>query len=226
MSEKFETYRINEPNIYREMNYSTISGVLEDEFTYSHTSFEKNFYKNRVMIARNSGTIDYLPIIVPESLIPNGSSCKKWIEITGSLRSINKMGEDGHNHLEIFIYPYTLCIYETQLELKESVNVNKIYLNGYICQEPIRRITPFNRIIADFMIAVKRAGKSQRLDHIPCIAWGKNANWISTLKKGEKIKLYGRLQSRDYFKRQSPDSEEGEYKTTYELSVSRIEKEE
>ena len=41
---------------------------------------------------------------------------------------------------------------------------------------------------------------------------------------GDKIELEGRIQSRKYFKRYSPDSDEGEYKEVYEISIWRFRK--
>jgi hypothetical protein len=62
-------------------------------------------------------------------------------------------------------------------ELQEDMKSNQIFLDGYICKEPIYRKTPLGREIADLLIAVNRSyGKS---DYIPCICWGRNARFAS-----------------------------------------------
>ena len=54
-------------------------------------------------------------------------------------------------------------------------------------------------------------------DYIPCIAWGRNAVYTSELQVGCRIELEGRIQSREYKKR----DEAGNIteKTAYEVSV-------
>ena len=93
-----------------------------------------------------------------------------------------------------------------------------IDLDGYVCKEPVYRKTPLGREIADLLIAVNRAyGKS---DYIPCITWGRNARFASTLEVGQRVQLQGRIQSREYVKKISEDNSERH--TAYELSASRI----
>ena len=65
------------------------------------------------------------------------------------------------------------------------------------------------------MLAVRRAfGKS---DYIPCIAWGRNAQYAARFHVGDQLRLTGRLQSREYQKL----LESGEYLTrnAYEVSA-------
>ena len=96
---------------------------------------------------------------------------------------------------------------------------NKIFLDGYICKQPIYRETPLGREIADVLLAVNRPyGKS---DYIPCIAWGRNAIYASGLEVGTRLQIEGRIQSREYQKRISET--ESETRTAYEVSISRLE---
>ena len=69
------------------------------------------------------------------------------------------------------------------------------------------------------MLAVNRAfGKS---DYIPCIAWGRNAQYASRFSVGDRVRLTGRLQSREYQKL----LENGEYmlRNAYEVSCFTLE---
>lgn len=109
-----------------------------------------------------------------------------------------------------------------ELEFIDSIenrNPNTIFLDGYICKEPVYRTTPLGREIADVLLAVNRAyGKS---DYIPCICWGRNARYAGNLTVGSRIQLRGRIQSREYQKRIG----EGKVvdKVAYEVSASRME---
>jgi len=78
-------------------------------------------------------------------------------------------------------------------------NPNTIYLNGFICKEPIFRTTPFGREITDTLIAVNRT--YNKSDYIPCIAWGHNSRYTASLPIGTNVMILGRIQSREYQKR-------------------------
>ena len=71
------------------------------------------------------------------------------------------------------------------------------------------------------MLAVNRAfGKS---DYIPCIAWGRNAQFASRFHVGDRVRVTGRLQSREYQKL----LENGEYiiRNAFEVSCFTLEAE-
>ena len=97
-------------------------------------------------------------------------------------------------------------------------NPNSIVLSGYICKPPVYRTTPFNREIADLLLAVNRA--YNKSDYIPCIAWGRNARFVQNLKVGDRVALSGRIQSREYVKRLSET--QSVTMTAYEVSVSKL----
>jgi Single-stranded DNA-binding protein len=104
-------------------------------------------------------------------------------------------------------------------EIGENTKSNQIYLDGYICKEPVYRKTPLGREIADLLLAVNRPyGKS---DYIPCICWGRNARYASNFEVGARCAVWGRIQSREYMKKIS--EEELEKRIAYEVSVSKLE---
>lgn len=211
-------------NLFNEFNKVFVSGKIEEEFEYSHEVLWEKFYRTKVRVERVSGTEDLVPIIVSDLLIgrekKQNSLKGKWVEVAGQFRSHNKKGEDGRNHLELFLFVKAINIYESEDELEKTANSNLIYLDGYICKPPVYRKTPLGRQITDLLIAVNRPyGKS---DYIPCIAWGRVAQWVSELETGNRVKLYGRIQSREYLKRYLEDSDEGEHRVAYEISVMRM----
>ena len=111
----------------------------------------------------------------------------------------------------------TVFVRELLPELPEK-NPNTILLSGYICKPPVYRTTPFNREIADILVAVNRA--YNKSDYIPCIAWGRNARFVKNLCVGDKIAISGRIQSREYQKKFS--EVDIRTMTAYEVSVSKL----
>ena len=212
-----------EGKIFGDNNKVWISGIIEEEFQYDHEVWWEKFYRTRVIVARQSGNLDYVPIIVSDLLMGRlikASNKGKYAEVAGQFRSHNYRDENGKWHLNLYLFVKAINIYESEEEFEDAVNANLIYLEGYICKQPTYRTTPFGREITDLMLAIPRTEKKS--DYIPCIAWGRNAQYASYLEVGNKIKLYGRVQSREYLKRVSPDSEEGETRIAYEISIMRM----
>lgn len=208
-----------------ESNKAFVSGIIEEEFEYSYATMWESFYKTKVKVKRKSETEDLIPILVSERLVRNiitKSFKDKWVEVAGQLRTHNKLGEDGRRHLEISLFVSAINIYDNEDDLEEITNANLVYIDGYICKPPVFRTTPLGRQITDLLIAVNRNyGKS---DYIPCIVWGRNAQWASRFEVSNHVRMYGRIQSREYFKRFSEDSDAGERRTVYEVSIIRMQK--
>ena len=197
-----------------ENNKVRIVGEIVGQFEYSHEVFGENFYIGQLKIERTSGILDFIPITVSERMVDVSADWNGiFVEIEGSFRSYNKKDEEKRKLLlSVFVRDFN------QLE-NASYNDNDVELDGYICKEVIYRKTPLGREVADLLIAVNRPyGKS---DYIPCIAWGRNAVYSAELEVGTRIKLYGRIQSREYAKRISDT--ETETRTAYEVSVSKLE---
>ncbi|MBO5782866.1 MAG: single-stranded DNA-binding protein [Clostridia bacterium] len=201
------------------MNYVTeknnkvyIMGEIVSDAVFSHEVYGEGFYEFFVKVMRLSGQEDILPVTVSERLIASGS-LKQGATICalGQFRSYNKL-ENGKSRLMLTVFVREL------LEEIPSRNPNSIVLSGYICKPPVYRTTPFNREIADLLIAVNRA--YNKSDYIPCIAWGRNARFVRGLNVGDKIALSGRIQSREYQKRMG--EEDVKIMTAYEVSVSKL----
>ena len=201
------------------MNYVTeknnrvfIAGEIVSDAKFSHEVYGEGFYEFSVRVMRLSGQADILPVTLSERLIQGGMLCKgKPICAVGQFRSYNKI-ENGKSRLMLTVFVREL------LDEMPDKNPNSILLSGYICKPPVYRTTPFNREIADLLIAVNRA--YNKSDYIPCIAWGRNARFVRGLNVGDKIALSGRIQSREYQKRMS--EEDVKIMTAYEVSVSKL----
>ena len=187
-------------------------GEIVSEATFSHEVYGEGFYEFFVKVMRLSGQADVLPVTVSERLIQgNDLKIGSTLCALGQFRSYNKL-EGGRSRLMLTVFVREI------IEVAPSKNPNSIVLSGYICKPPVYRTTPFNREIADLLVAVNRA--YNKSDYIPCIAWGRNARFVQNLRVGDRIALSGRIQSREYQKRLS--EEEVVTMTAYEVSVSKL----
>jgi len=199
-------------------NVVCVVGRYHSDIEFSHKVYGEGFYTFKILVPRLSDYSDILPVTVSERLICDIDieSCRQNIKIDGQLRSYNKF-VDGSNRLILTVFARELSLLEDPEEVK---NPNQIALDGYICKSPLYRTTPFGREITDILVAVNRPyGKS---DYIPCIAWGRNARFSEKLKVGDRIKIWGRIQSREYQKRQFDGRVIN--KTAYEVSISKMER--
>ena len=197
---------------YETNNKVVVGGEITSEPKFSHEIYGENFYEFDLKINRLSDSFDIIPITISDRLI-NGKELKigDKIEGVGQYRSYNKLeGEKSRLMLTIFLREF-----EKVEDIEEK---NNIEIVGFVCKEPIYRTTPFNREICDVLLAVNRNyGKS---DYIPCIAWGRNARFVKDFKVGDKVKVEGRIQSREYQKKL--ENEEVQTKVAYEVSLSKI----
>ena len=197
-------------------NQLMIAGEIISDFTFSHEVYGEGFYMVDVAVNRLSNFADYIPVMVSERLLDVSKDWKgQYISVVGQFRSYNRH-EEKKNRLVLSVFARELSLVQ---EVDEDVKSNQIFLDGYICKEPIYRKTPLGREIADLLIAVNRSyGKS---DYIPCICWGRNARFASTFEVGTHVQIQGRIQSREYMKK--INELETEKRIAYEVSVSKIE---
>ncbi len=201
-----------------ENNMVTISGKIATEAEFSHEVYGEGFYSFSLEVPRLSDSYDKISVTVSERLISREClEIGKFIEVEGQFRSYNNFNSntDG-SKLILTVFAREINFLEDERKIK---NPNQIYLNGFICKKPIYRTTPFGREITDILLAVNRP--YNKSDYIPCISWGRNARYSSNLEIGDNIKVWGRIQSREYQKK----LENGEVltKVAYEVSVSKME---
>ena len=196
-----------------ENNKVHIAGVVCSNFEYSHTILGEKFYTAYLEVERQSEKTDILPFTVSDRMMKIEDLTGVAVEILGQFRSYNKH-IDGKSKL-------LLSVFVLELEVLENVmyNNNDAELNGYICKEPIYRVTPLGKEIADILVAVNR--DYNKSDYILCICWGRNAKYVKDLSVGTKINIAGRIQSRKFIKK--IDEYTYEERIAYELSASKVE---
>ena len=199
-----------------ENNKVSVIGEVISGFTFSHEVFGEGFYLVDLAVNRLSEQTDIIPLMISERLL---DVTKDYVgctmEAIGQFRSYNRH-EGSKNRLVL-----SICVHEVNYldGFSDYTKTNQIFLDGYICKAPIYRKTPLGREIADILLAVNRPyGKS---DYIPCIAWGRNARYASGFEVGVRVRVWGRVQSREYTKKLSET--ECEKRVAYEVSVSKLE---
>ncbi len=81
--------------------------------------------------------------------------------------------------------------------------MNKVILIGRLTKDPDVRITPSQKLVATFTLAVDRSFLNQQgqreADFIPVVVWGKTAELCgNNLTKGNRLLVEGRLQIRNF----------------------------
>ncbi len=199
-----------------ENNKVTVIGEIVSEFTFSHEVYGEGFYMVNLSVSRLSDQADMIPLMVSERLVDvHQNYIGQTVSATGQFRSYNRH-EGSRNRL-------LLSVFVREIEFLDSfedyTKTNLIFLDGYICKQPVYRKTPLGREIADLLVAVNRPyGKS---DYIPCIAWGRNARFAAGFEVGSRVRVWGRVQSREYTKK--VNEVDCEKRTAYEVSVSKLE---
>ena len=197
-----------------EDNEACVIGIVCGYLTYSHDVHGERFYRFMLRSERLSENSDMICVTISEKMLTEISvDMGVKLKIFGQFRSYNNYTGQGNKLI------LTLFAKDVTLVDDEEDPRNEIYLNGYICKPIIYRVTPFGREIADILLAVNRA--FNKSDYIPCIAWGRNARFVKHLDVGCNVKIWGRMQSRDYQKKISET--ESVTKTAYEVSINRLE---
>ena len=197
-----------------ESNLAELCGAVLTELKFSHKTYGEIFYTFVLGIERRSGYIDEINIMVSERLIfDNPPRINDYIEIKGQVRTYNELLE-GRNKLNVVVFAKEIYTSENF-----GYNENYVYLEGFLCKEPVKRTSPLGRDICDLMLAVNRM--YNKSDYVPCIAWGRNAGYAESLSVGTKLSIEARIQSREYRKKLEDGT--SETRKAFEVSIVKIE---
>ena len=197
-----------------ESNIAELCGAVLSELKFSHKTYGEIFYTFVLGIERRSGYIDEINIMVSERLIfDNTPRPGDYVEIKGQVSTYNELSE-GRNKLNVVVFAKEIYMSENF-----GYNENYVYLEGFLCKEPLKRTSPLGREICDLMLAVNRM--YNKSDYIPCIAWGRNAGYAESLGVGTKLSVEGRIQSREYRKKLEDGT--SEVRKAFEVSIVKIE---
>ncbi len=191
-----------------DLNNGYICGRVKDPFAPMYEINGETFYCGVISVLRKSRVSDEVFLIASERTDGfNSLFIDDFLYISGDVRTRNIKDEDKR-HLQVYIF----ADYITPLseELIKNDDKNSFELTGTICKSPNLRYLPEKRVIADIIIAVNRTIGTA---FIPCITFGRDAKYISTLKVGTRLSFKGRMQSRSFVK-------DNEIKTVREMAVT------
>ena len=126
--------------VKEDTNIVNLKGRIENNLEFSHEIFGEKFYTTKIKINRLSESYDVLPITVSERLLEEVNLEEdKLVKVTGQLRSYNK-NINNKNRLVL-----TIFVRDMQIEDEDNKDPNNIFLDGYVCKEPVYRKTPLGR---------------------------------------------------------------------------------
>ena len=188
-------------------NHILLRGTLVTLPEFSHENHGRRFYRFLLEIPRLSGAVDRLPVVAEEQVLEQMDlSGGEMLTVEGQIRSHN-IHIEGRRHLLIFVFAGAVLA-------EDGEPINDCILDGPICREPTYRRTPLGREICDVMLAVPRSFR--RADYLPCILWGRMAQEASRCHTRDRLRIYGRLQSRSYTKLTENGPED---RIAYEISA-------
>lgn len=195
------------------MNEIILSGTIKN-IQHSHSIGEVEFDKAQLICTRDNGREDVINLKFKSFSNPYKNN--EQISIKGNIRSYSYKTEDDGNRVMIYVFTYF-----DQPSQEEVVGAT---IDGRICKiNPLRR-TKSGKQNIHFIIAnnLHSQDNTKRLNsYIPCIAWGSVAKKIQDLSVNTKIKLIGRLHSREHKKRM--DNGELEIRLAHEFVVTSFE---
>ncbi len=194
------------------MNNLRLHGIVSTTPVCDHQLFGETFFRCTIGVNRLSGAADELPLtfssrIIDPALLTPGTE----VTVLGQVRAYKKL-QEGHSRLCITAFARSITV-------ETLAHDNQVTLSGRLLRPAIHRVTPLGREITDLLFCVKRT--HEKNDCLPCIAWGRNAAFISSLPERARMTVFGRLQSRAYQKKHEDGSLEE--RTAYEISISAIE---
>ena len=151
-------------------NRAELVGIVENEPEFSHEIYGEAFYLFILNVPRLSGVSDHIRIIASERLLGDVNIAEgDKICVDGQFRSYNA-SDNGANRLILSVFARDIKYADD-----DEGNPNTLFLNGFVCKEPVYRTTPFGREICDLLLAVNRT--YNKSDYIPIITWGSNARF-------------------------------------------------
>ena len=194
---------------FRGENKILLRGQSAGEPVLSHQNHGVDYYMVPLRVPRLSGVDDVLNLVTSDpdrELWAPG----QWVIVEGEVRSYNNRTGQGSKLV------ITVLARSARPDFTEE-GENRLILAGALCRRPVPRRTPLGREICDLLLAVNRP--YGRADYLPCIAWGSLAAHCGALNVGDRLRLEGRLQSRQYHK--LIDGEQVE-RTAFEISVMNL----
>lgn len=176
------------------------------------------YFKTELAVQRLSDTYDYIPLVISSTVLDGFEvSEADYVAVKGELRTRNYTGNDGRNHLAVYVKALSI----EKVEGEPENETNEVEFEGIICKAPTLRETSSGRVISDLLLAHNsRSKKGYRTKsyYVPALTWGSAAKAVHKhLHVGDDVVVRGRLQSRKYHCKNDPADV---FHWAYEISVN------
>lgn len=197
------------------MNEIKLRGYIRD-IKPSHSINDIEYDKANLIVPRDNGIEDVINLRFKR--FSNIYKENQEIEFVGNVRSYSQHIDNNKNKVDIYVFTYF------DKPSDEVADNNDFIVDGRICKlDKIRSVKNGKKNI-HFILAnnLEFGNSGQKLNsYLPCIAWGKVAKQVEKMHVNDKIKLHGKLQSREYKKYYSDT--EFDIKVAHEIYVDSIE---
>lgn len=197
------------------MNEIKLKGYIRD-IKPSHSINDIEYDKANLIVPRDNGIEDVINLRFKR--FSNTYKENQEIEFVGNVRSYSQHIDENKNKVDIYVFTY----FDKPTE--ELTNTNDFTVDGRICKLDEPRVVASGKKNIHFILAnnLEFGEYGQKLNsYLPCIAWGKLVKQIKEMHVNDKVKLHGRLQSREYKKYYSDN--EFDIKVAHEIYVDSIE---
>ena len=196
------------------MNEIKLKGFIRD-IKPSHVINGIEYDKANLIVPRENGVEDVINIRFKK--FSNFYRENQEIDLIGNVRSYSQQMDNGKNKVDIYVFTYF------DRPDNEPTNNNEFEADGRICKLDDIRVLKNGKSNVHFILAnnLEFGDNGQKLNsYLPCIAWGKLAKQIRNMKVNDKIKIRGKLQSREYKKFYAEN--EFDIKVAHEVYVDSI----
>lgn len=198
------------------MNLIKLKGYIKDA-SFSHEISNIRYGKANLIVPKQNEEEDILTLVYKEHI--NHYSNGDFIELKGNIRSFSRRLDSGKNKVDIYVFTY----FDIPKFSDESQN-NEVELDGRICKMGELRDYVNGTKSLSFTLANNiflENNKKKINNYLPVVCWEQNAEEISNLNVGDKIKIKGKLHSRTYKKYVDNNLE---FKTAHEIVLEEFEK--
>lgn len=206
----------------RDTNNILLCGIVECDLKFDHEFNNTKMYSTNMGVLRASGFEDTIPVYISDKVkdfdkIHKGS----YIGVSGIIRSALFRDEHGVKRTRVFVLVND--INEMHEELPSYFwYKNEVVFEGTIFKNPTLRKSKSDDNMDLCELVIETHKGFNKYSHIPSIAWGDTALGVSKYKRGTKVQLKGRLQSRYFIRHKSGSDIDFENGVSYEVSISDI----
>lgn len=196
-------------------NEAFFIGILEEPFTYSHTTFSKKvIMKSRIVVRSGEKRCNHINIKIEQTelrkqgLFSTGDS----VYVSGEFTTYQYYGENFKKHHQNYIF-----INQIKHINSEIKHFNYIHIRGRLERIDIQK-KPFSGGVVQNVIVSTKCEHNRTNACVPAIMWNQVAKKFAlSFKEKDEIEIIGGFQSRVYKK--TRDDEGYDELETYEVSV-------